>query len=377
MGARAGAVPEEWRALFEGRNVVFAELPPAPPRAVSRVSKWFLRGLALIVSFGAAVGASMWIAAASGRWWIGLIVFVIIGWVATLPAVGIVGAVKVEREAEARRRARALEDPIGRLLPNRGMRRRQFLDPATYAGLLALEQRPVLVFDKALFEVIQLDRMVRSLAPRGRLPEPEILATSSVPAGTSVFGLMLIFQSTSSWVQLLGALRSGAPLHWSLWYSVPMVAVGLYLIVRDPWLRRKLNLPRLFGADAVIGAGWIRDGKGEVWTVDDAMLLVTLAGGGMEIRLLKPGKVRSFYLPMMLGKPGTGRTKAPRGITGLGLRRRAKGLAVDAAKGAAQSVGVETGGDAETDMPGPDDPLRLLLSSWTYPEPRTDLAMRE
>jgi hypothetical protein len=27
--------------------------------------------------------------------------------------------------------------------------------------------------------------------------------------------------------------------------------------------------------------------------------------------------------------------------------------------------------------PGPDDPLRLLLSSWTYPEPRTDLAMRE
>jgi hypothetical protein len=27
-------------------------------------------------------------------------------------------------------------------------------------------------------------------------------------------------------------------------------------------------------------------------------------------------------------------------------------------------------------MPSSKEPLRLLLSSWTYPEPRTDLAMR-
>jgi hypothetical protein len=53
-----------------------------------------------------------------------------------------------------------------------------------------------------------------------------------------------------------------------------------------------------------------------------------------------------------------------------------KAVAVDAAKGAAESVGIE-GETDEVDMPGPKEPLRLLLSSWTYPEPRTDLAMRE
>jgi hypothetical protein len=69
--------------------------------------------------------------------------------------------------------------------------------------------------------------------------------------------------------------------------------------------------------------------------------------------------------------------KAPAGLTGLGLRKRAKGLAADAAKGAAESVGIETSDGADLDMPGPSEPLRLLLSSWTYPEPRTDLAMRD
>ena len=32
---------------------------------------------------------------------------------------------------------------------------------------------------------------------------------------------------------------------------------------------------------------------------------------------------------------------------------------------------------AEFNMPTAKEPLRLLLSSWTYPEPRTDLAMRD
>ena len=85
----------------------------------------------------------------------------------------------------------------------------------------------------------------------------------------------------------------------------------------------------------------------------------------------------AFFLPVMLGKSGTGRTKAPPGITGRGLRARVKSLAVDAAKGAAESVGIEAEDRAEIEMPTSKEPLRLLLSSWTYPEPRPDLAMRE
>jgi len=376
MSAGATTVPDDWRRLFEGRNVAFAGLPPAPPRAASRAGRFFARASVILLAFAGAVGAGYGLAVGSGRWWVGLIMFLIVAWVAVLFSVGIAGAIKVEREAMARRRARALADPIGRLLPDRGRGRKQFLDPASYAGLFTLDPRPALIFDVALFDLVQREKFAHSLAPRGRLPEPEILETSSFPAGTSVFGLMLIFQSISAWVRVLTAINSGAPLHWSLWYAVPLVAIALYLIVRDPWLRRALNIPRLFGADSVIGAGWIRDGKGELWTVEDSVVLVTLAGGGMEIRLIKPTKVLSFYLPMMMGKPGTGRAKPAAGLTGLGLRKRAKAVVIDAVKGAAESVGVEADEDV-VDMPGPKEPLRLLLSSWTYPEPRTDLAMRD
>ena len=376
MSAGATTVPDDWRRLFEGRNVAFAGLPPAPPRAASRAGRFFARASVILLAFAGAVGAGYGLAVGSGRWWVGLIMFLIVAWVAVLFSVGIAGAIKVEREAMARRRARALADPIGRLLPDRGRGRKQFLDPASYAGLFTLDPRPALIFDVALFDLVQREKFAHSLAPRGRLPEPEILETSSVPAGTSVFGLMLIFQSISAWGRVLAALNSGAPLHWTLWYAVPLVAIALYLIVRDPWLRRALNIPRLFGADSVIGAGWIRDGKGELWTVEDSVVLVTLAGGGMEIRLIKPTKVLSFYLPMMMGKPGTGRAKPAAGLTGLGLRKRAKAVVIDAVKGAAESVGVEADEDV-VDMPGPKEPLRLLLSSWTYPEPRTDLAMRD
>ena len=371
------AIPEQWRALFEGRRVAFAELPPAPVRPARGFVRFLIRALPLLVWTAITIGASIWIARASGRWFIGVIVAVIMTWIALLLAVGFVGALKVERMARVRRRERALDDPIGKLLPNRGMSRKQFRDPASYAALLALEQRPALVFDTALFGVVQLDKMVKSLAPRGQMPEPEILATSSIPAGSAFIGVMLIAQSSQVWIRMLAAVRTSAPLHWSMWGGAAMVGVGLCLVLRDPWLRRKLNLPRVFGADFVIGAGWIKDGKGEIWTVDESIALITLAGGGMEIRLLKPGKVLSFYLPMILGKPGTGRVKAPTGITGLGLRKRAKSLAANAARGAAESVGIETTDRADIQMPSSNEPLRLLLSSWLYPEPRTDLAMRD
>jgi len=376
MSQTSATVPEEWRALFEGRNVVFAGLPPAPPKAASRVGKWAFRVVVIVIAIALAIGAGVGLSTASGRWWVGLIGFAIVAWIASLLAIGMVGAMKVEREAIAKRRACALIDPIGRLLPDRGTSRKAFRDPASYAGLFTLAPRPALIFDVALFDLMQRDKLASSLAPRGRLPEPEILETSAIPAGTSFFGLMLLFQTTSIWAKVIPALWSGAPLHWSLWYAIPIFVIGIYLIVRDPWLRRKLNIPRLFGADSIIGAGWIRDGKGEVWTVDDSIVLVTLAGGGMEVRLIKPTKVLSFYLPIMMGKPGTSRSKKGAGTTGLGLGSRAKAVVVDAARGAVEAVGIEGDEAPDVDMPSSKEPLRLLLSSWTYPEPRTDLAMR-
>jgi hypothetical protein len=329
----------------------------------------------IVIAIAAAVGAGVGLSVASGRWWVGLIGFTIVAWIASLLAIGMVGAIKVEREAMVKRRARALTDPIGRLLPDRGHWRKQFRDPASYAGLFTLVPRPALIFDVALFDAMQRDKHASSLAPRGRLPEPEILDTSSVPAGTSLVGLFLIFQTASIWGKAIPALLSGAPLHWSLWFAIPTFVIAPYLIVRDPLLRRKLNIPRMFGADSIIGAGWIRDAKGEVWTVDDSILLVTLAGGGLEIRLIKPTKVLSFYLPIMMGKSGTGGSKKGAGFTGLGLRGRAKAVAVDAARGAVEAVGIEGDEAPDVDMPSSKEPLRLLLSSWTYPEPRTDLAM--
>ena len=377
MSSAGPSVPEEWRALFEGREVAFAELPPAPIRPVRGFTRFLLRAIPLLAVTVIAVAASVGLAIASGRWWVGLIVFLCFAWVGSLLAVGFVGAIKVERADRERRRLRSLEDPIGKLLPNRGTKRAGFRDPAQYAGLFTLSPRPALVFDVALFGVIQLDRHVRSLAPRGRLPEPEILETSSIPAGFAFFGIMLIVQSAQLWAKSIAAISSGAPVHWTAIPGIVMVGLGAYIVIRDPWVRRRLHIPRLFGADAVIGAGWIRDGHGEVWTVQDSVMLVTLAGGGMEIRLIKPSKVHAFFLPVMLGKSGTGRTKAPPGITGRGLRARAKSLAVDAAKGAAESVGIEADDPADIEMPTSKEPLRLLLSSWTYPEPRPDLAMRE
>ncbi|MEY3025677.1 MAG: hypothetical protein RLZZ238_574, partial [Planctomycetota bacterium] len=58
-------------------------------------------------------------------------------------------------------------------------------------------------------------------------------------------------------------------------------------------------------------------------------------------------------------------------------RGRAKELMAEAVAGSAEAIGLERGPAPDEEMPGPDEPLRLLLSSWTYPEPRPDLAMRE
>ncbi|MFZ9882538.1 MAG: hypothetical protein ACO3QC_14190, partial [Phycisphaerales bacterium] len=123
MGAAHAKVSEEWRELFAGRSVAFADLPPPPVKPARGLSRVVGAALPLLVVTAIAVGASLWLASASGRWWIGLIVFCCFAFVMSLLAVGVVGALEVERKDRERRRVRALEDPIGRLLPTRGARR--------------------------------------------------------------------------------------------------------------------------------------------------------------------------------------------------------------------------------------------------------------
>ena len=106
MSQTSATVPEEWRALFEGRNVVFARLPPAPPKAASRVAKWTFRVAVIVSAVALAIGAGVGLSTASGRWWVGLIGFAIVAWIGSLLAIGMVGAMKVEREAMTRRRTR-------------------------------------------------------------------------------------------------------------------------------------------------------------------------------------------------------------------------------------------------------------------------------
>ncbi|MCE2880980.1 MAG: hypothetical protein LW636_01280 [Planctomycetaceae bacterium] len=373
MATPSATLPEAWRELFAGREVAFADLPPPPIKPLRGLSRVVGAALPLLFVTVVGVGVSVWLASAAGRWWIGLVVFCCFAFVMSLLAVGVVGALGVERKDRERRRLRALEDPIGRMLPSRGARRAQFTDPASYAALFSLDPRPVLILDVTLCAVLPCEQCVGTLAPLGRLPEPEILPTSRLPAGTSIVGAMLVFQSAQFWAQAAIALRTGAPLEWSTMVGVAMLALGVYLVVRDPWLRRKLNLPRLFGSEWVIGAGWIRDGAGEVWTVRDSILLLSLEQGRMEARLIKSTKVHAFYLPVLLGQRKDARATRLSGPTGRAARASVKSVAIDAVKSAGESVGLARAA-ANSEMPGPKEPLRLLLSSWTYPEPRPELA---
>jgi hypothetical protein len=359
--------------LLAGRRAAVARVPPPPVRATRPSMAILWRALGLIVLVAIGVGASILIANASGRWWIGVLIFVIFAWVALFLVFGLLGAAKVAREDRTRRYEHAIEDPIGKLLPNRGATRGAILDPASYRELLALPDRPVLVVDADLFDQ-KSPGAAGALAPAGRMPEPEMLDISRFPAGTWVFGLLMIFQSNALWRGLLEALLSGAPVVWWSWLGVIPVAIGIYLFVRDPWIRRKLGLSGFFGRDAVIGAGWLLDEKGRTWTVDDTVVLVTRQGANVEVRLLHAERVHTFFLPITVTNGAWKGAAKPLRSTALGRARRA---AADAVAGGAEALGIERSPAPDVQMPGPDEPLRLLLSSWTYPEPRPDLAMRE
>ena len=359
--------------LLAGRRAVVARVPPPPVRATRPSVAILWRALGLIVLLTIGVGASVLIANASGRWWIGVLIFAIFAWIALFLMIGLVGAAKVAREDRKRRYERALEDPIGKLLPSRGSTRGAVLDPASYRELLALPDRPVLVVDAELFGQ-KSPCALGALAPAGRMPEPEVLDVSRFPAGTWVFGVIMVVQSNSLWRPLVESYLSGAPVVWWGWFGVIPVALGIYLFLRDPWMRRKLGLSGFFGRDAVVGAGWLVDEKGRTWTIDDTVVLVTNQGIGVEVRLLHADRVHTFFLPVvMTNRAGKGVEKPARAP----IRARVGRAVADAVAGGAEAVGIERSAESDGQMPGPDEPLRLLLSSWTYPEPRADLAMRD
>jgi hypothetical protein len=134
------------------------------------------------------------------------------------------------------------------------------------------------------------------------------------------------------WRGLLEALLSGAPVVWWSWLGVIPVAIGIYLFVRDPWIRRKLGLSGFFGRDAVIGAGWLLDEKGRTWTVDDTVVLVTRQGASVEVRLLHAERVHTFFLPITVTNGAWKGAAKPLRSTALGRARRA---AADAVAGGA------------------------------------------
>lgn len=183
-----------------------------------------------------------------------------------------------------------------------------------------------------------------------------------------------MFHSGRFWFPLLEAFRTGAPLAWTSLLGLVSFVFGIWMIVKDPWLRRKLHLPNFFAAETVIGAGWLRDRKGHLWTVDDSILLITSSNAGIEVRCINKERVGSFYLSMLTGRAGEAKSNARKRVK---LRAKAAELVSKAAVGAKEAVGFESDPVTESEMPTSAQPLRLLLSSWTYPEPRTDLAIRQ
>ena len=307
----AAAVPAMWREFFADRKVAFVEIARKSTALPQEID--FLYGVMLAMAWGAAVlFGSVMIGVYSGRWWVGALVFAVLLALTTIVVTAVRGDSTTKRQHERRNSARTTADPIGKLLPPYGASRRELDDPASYAGLLALEPRPALVIDVRALQVMDTELRAKPLAPRGRFPEPEFVD----------------IEATQAELGPNGVLR----------------------------------------ADLLVGAGWLRDPKGEIWTVDDSVLVVSrvLARGNngrgwgdssipaVEVRLVKPGKVREIQ-----------------------LNPTRPFFQWSTSSGAARVADAAPSSTAQVEMPTASAPLRLLLSSWSYPEPRTDLAMRE
>ena len=302
-------VPAMWREFFADRSVAFVEIArrsthrphiEAASAAIGSVM-WAMTG----------IGVSVAIGVTSGRWWLGVLVFVVLLALATLIVTAARADTRTREQWEKQHSARDTQDPIGKMLPPFGAGTRELEDPRSYAGLFTLGKRPALVIDVAALSVMDPELCAKPLAPRGRFPEPEFVD----------------IEATQAEIGPDGALR----------------------------------------ADLLVGAGWLRDPKGVIWTVDDSVLVVSKVlartdnGRGGEspfpavlILLVKRDKVRCIQLDPT--KPFFKWSRAP---------------------GPAAVADASSLSTAEFEMPTVKEPLRLLLSSWTYPEPRPDLAIRD
>ncbi len=365
-------IPQEWSELFEGRRVVIATLPlsnrvTSSPRRRTRI---IARTVFFTLLAGLAASLSDVLGWATGRWWIGALVFVPLGWLAWIVVARFFRRVKAAMKSVEERRAIAMDDPIGRLLPAGWDSSPLASDPNTYAPMFALSDRPIVVFEHQLLGAIDLSKVIGTLASRGRLPEPEALATSRRMGGTSFAGVVLLVQMNGILVEGFSP-RPGTASTRLFLAAVLLVLVAAAMIVSDPWLHRLLRISNVFRADAVIGAGWLRDTKGRVFTVDESMLLITLEHKNIRVRCINAQSVADFYLPIRLPKKKASLTSmSQRQWAWAAIAARTRRSSAQAAK----AVGFDTSAASDSDMPSSDQPLRLLLSSWTYPEPRTDLA---
>jgi len=306
----AAQVPAIWREFFADRNIAFVEIArksTATPPHIALLETYLLAttwgAVVLLVSF--AIGDF------TERWWLGAMAFVVLVALTALVVKAVRSDSVTRRQIEERTRARETNDPIGRLLPPFGCSRKEIEDPASYAGLFTLNPRPALVIDVQALGIMDPSICAKPLAPRGRIPEPEFV---DIGAGFAEFG------------------PRGVPT-----------------------------------ADLLVGAGWLRDPKGEIWSVDDSVLVISAVWARVrkkhghdanvttvQIRIVKPTAVREINIDA--ARPFFKWSRSSNRAT--------------VADAAPSSV-------AEFEMPTVKEPLRLLLSSWTYPEPRTDLARRD
>ena len=215
----AAQVPEMWRELFAGRNVAFVEIArksTATPPHIALLETYLLAAtwgaVALLVSF--AIGGFT-----ERRHDVGALAFVVLAALSALVVKAVRSDSVTHRQIEERTRARETNDPIGRLLPPFGCSRKEIEDPASYAGLFTLNPRPALVIDVQALGIMDPSICAKPLAPRGRFPEPEFV---DIDAGFAEFG------------------PRGVPT-----------------------------------ADLLVGAGWLCDPKGEIWSVDDSVLVIS------------------------------------------------------------------------------------------------------
>ena len=320
------------------------------------------RGLLVIVLAIGALAIAAAVHRATGLWWLTIIASIV-------PAAVVIGVARQMIRRESADKARlsppvepARDEWILPLLPSVFAPKEQFNDPKAYQKLLDLEQRPVLVLNRAsLLHDPRRGPPMGPLAPRGRFPEPEAIPVSKLRAGASLgVGVLVLIQAARFLDDLFASLVRGAPFGWSAIFGLLATSLGVWLVLRDSKTRRWLGLDA-FGRSIVVGAGWLKDEHGDVFTVDDSVLLVDFDGG---VRCVRRDKIVSFYLPRGVRPDPSSRP------AGSGLFRRAVGTVV-------RWSGLAPKRAADPEVPGTDDPLRLLLSSWTYPEPRPDLATRE